>query len=474
MARKPSCLVTLKKRAYTVDLHAMIQGGSDSTNNNITAGGGGGAAGRVRQVRRALARTLPSGGGSESAAVIEMVMEAMADPFDGNEGNANTNDSSHDDENNDHTAATAAPGGSNNSNSNYQSNNDGGGDLPRLTCLAYPSALPMYSLDITPVGESRGIAGNDGGGGFNIISGGKDGRLVEWNAATGTVLTRYAITASKPTCVLAARYSGGSSSPSTARLIACGCDDTVARLYCVGVPSPVHLLKGHTHKVYGVSVSSDNERVFTGSMDAHVKEWDVETGACTRSEHCHTSHVFSLVASRHNPDFCLSAGNDAILCAHDFRCGGGGASSVVMRLKGHTSTIWDCGIFPGEGGENIQLASAGMDATVRLWDPRRPDAALHVHRNHSRPVHSIAYTPSGRAIVSGGKDSFVFCTDTTATTTSTTMDGDEEGGGVVLWRAKAQTSSVFRVLCSRDGRVLVTSGVSGLVNQWEWSMGETL
>lgn len=425
MERKESCLVVWRKRTYTVDLKTMQQlpEGVTSLPTTQSWSASGTQMLRTKRVKRAAADVVqdPLTGGEK----VEMRPDVMVDPF-GDEAENSVSQRVAD------STAGVGAGESAPSCASHAENKM----LPRLDRLAYPSADPLYSLDFSPSEATH------------ILSGGKDSRLVEWDTTTGAVTTRYAITASKPTFVLVARYS-----PS-GKLVVCGCDDNVGRVYRAGTCSPVHMLKGHTHKVYGASFMAGERRLVTGSMDAHLRVWDLETGACLTAEQTHTSHIFSVLSSKYNEGFCVSAGNDAVLCAHDMRC----PNSVVMRMKGHSNTLWDVGIFPGDGGENHQLASAGMDGTTRLWDPRQPHEALLVLSKHARPVHSICYMPNGKGILSTGKDSYVFLSDTTS--------------GELVWRAKAQMTSVFRVVYQAERREMATSGAQGLVNLWEWPLGE--
>ncbi|WP_426503794.1 Hsp70 family protein [Dactylosporangium sp. McL0621] len=89
-----------------------------------------------------------------------------------------------------------------------------------------------------------------------------------------------------------------------------------------------------------------------------------------------------------------SAGADATVRLWD-----GGTGRV---LTGHLDPVTAVAFSP----DATLLASAGLDSTIRLWDPAT-GAHLHTLDGHDGAVRALAFTPDGSTLVSAGADGAV-------------------------------------------------------------------
>jgi WD40 repeat protein/tetratricopeptide (TPR) repeat protein len=105
------------------------------------------------------------------------------------------------------------------------------------------------------------------------------------------------------------------------------------------------------------------------------------------------------------------------------------------------------------------LATAGRDATVRLWDPAaRSERA--VLQGHQGVVFQVAYSPDGRTLASAGGDRTVRLWDATTFKALAVLSGAEQ--------------PVVRLVFSPDGKTLASIDMGRRVRLWDVSGGRQL
>src|SRR5262249_44289551 len=138
--------------------------------------------------------------------------------------------------------------------------------------------------------------------------------------------------------------------------IVSGSDDKTLKICDAATGLVTLTLKGHTH---GVAWSPDGKRVVSGGEDKTVKVWDAATGRET------------------------------------------------LTLKGHSQPVKSVSFRPD--GKRIVSGSREMDARgqrllpgdVKVWDAATGEELLSL-KGHTSDVRTVAYSPDGKRIVSGG------------------------------------------------------------------------
>ncbi|KAK2198253.1 bifunctional WD40-YVTN repeat-like-containing domain superfamily/WD40 repeat [Babesia duncani] len=152
-------------------------------------------------------------------------------------------------------------------------------------------------------------------------------------------------------------------------------------------------LEGHTEAVLCVEFSPDGSRLASGSGDATVRLWDLETSTPLKTLTGHTNWV-QCVSWSPDGQFLASCGMDSRIIIWDPEAGSGrhlnGHSKAVVALAWQPLHHLDVSLrdYP-------LLASGSLDGGIRIWDCK----GGHAHwvntltSNTHRHVKSGIYTP---------------------------------------------------------------------------------
>jgi WD40 repeat protein len=206
--------------------------------------------------------------------------------------------------------------------------------------------------------------------------------------------------------------------------LAAGLDDGTVALRDVASGRVRAVLQGHRHRVGSLAFAPDGRLLAGGGGDGSVHIWDMSKGLKGgRLDFRHSGKVTSL---RFSPDgkALASGGGDATVRLWDV------ATDRQVIMRGHESEVSGVAFSP----DGATLASAGHDGTIRLWDAaggrERAVVRGHTYRvNKTRaetrvidgeavtsyialpgefedipiPIYSLAYSPDGRTLATGGR-----------------------------------------------------------------------
>jgi guanine nucleotide-binding protein subunit beta-2-like 1 protein len=155
-------------------------------------------------------------------------------------------------------------------------------------------------------------------------------------------------------------------------------------------------LKGHSHYVQDVAISSDGQFALSGSWDGTLRLWDLNTGVTTRNFYGHTKDVLSVAFSADNRQIVSGSRDKAINLWNTL-----GQCKFVITEDGHKEWV-SCVRFSPNLATPL-IVSAGWDKMVKVWNLTHCKLRTNLI-GHTAYVNTVTVSPDGSLCASGGKD----------------------------------------------------------------------
>jgi len=164
-------------------------------------------------------------------------------------------------------------------------------------------------------------------------------------------------------------------------------------------------MKGHQLSVTCLALSSDDKKIYSGSKDCTIVEWDVETGKklnhfegsrkSVKGFEGQIGQVLAIALS-YDGKYLVSSGKDKLLRVWDTR-----TRKIIDSFKGHRGPVSALKFRDG----SYQLFSGSDDRTIKIWDVNEM-MYIDTLYGHQSEVICIDSLRKERAI-SGSKDKTV-------------------------------------------------------------------
>jgi RNA polymerase sigma factor (sigma-70 family) len=218
--------------------------------------------------------------------------------------------------------------------------------------------------------------------GRTVASGGDDGAVFAWDAATGEVRLDHQNGVGS--------VHGVAFTPDGKTLVA---GSTLGRVQLFDVASgkELHLFDEHTAGLADMAPSPDGKLLATAGGDHSIRLWDLRTGRTVRVLNGHSQGVYSVHFS---PDgrSLVSGGGDGTVRVWDVATGQGRQLTAAHDWYSRAA-------FAPDGK---LVASSGADSKVRLWDAAT-GKELGQLEGHIGYLTGLGFSPDGKWLASTGE-----------------------------------------------------------------------
>ncbi|CDR43922.1 CYFA0S13e00606g1_1 [Cyberlindnera fabianii] len=155
-------------------------------------------------------------------------------------------------------------------------------------------------------------------------------------------------------------------------------------------PYFVTVLRGHTQSVR--AVTGHGNIIVSGSYDHTVRVWDLKKRETVHVLTGHTDRIYSTVFDLKR-NRCISASMDSTIKVWDLSTG-----ECIANLTKHTSLVGLLAL------SSSYLVSAAADGTLRGWDPEKYENKFVLHQDNHAAITTFHSTPN--FLVSGSEGQF--------------------------------------------------------------------
>jgi WD40 repeat protein/serine/threonine protein kinase len=206
-----------------------------------------------------------------------------------------------------------------------------------------------------------------------------------------------------------------------------------------------------------VAFSPDGRYLVTGQQEGAVQVWDAWTGQPVGPLTTHDREIRGLVFSRDGRHLASASGDGMVKLWDATRPDEKQEARLTLRARVPGPSV-NVAFSP----DGRRLATGGQGNTVKIWDVEKGGEPLTTLRGHSKEVYAVAFSPDdeGRWVASGGEDGKVKIWDSRS--------------GELVHTFHGHTGVVSSLAFSPDGKRLYSGSRDTTVKVWDLTQLDTL
>ncbi|MEZ4662531.1 MAG: NB-ARC domain-containing protein [Caldilineaceae bacterium] len=242
------------------------------------------------------------------------------------------------------------------------------------------------------------------------------------------------------------------------RMLASGSADQSVRVWDLETLHYRQIMEDHINWVWSVVFAPDGATLFSGSEDGTVRQWDLISGQCRHVFHRATAAVFAVAVDSTGELLAVGGDNGMIEIWHIATLARVRTLTVPTAIGPHKNVgaeILTLAFSPN----GALLASGGNDGAVYLWDAQT-GRLVQVLKGHTQRISCLSFTPDGALIVSGSYDETIRLWDVRS--------------GQLRHLLHKHSQAVRSLAISRDGQTLVSGSYDQTIRIWNLPGGQML